>query len=355
MKKALSLLIALAAVGSLHAFESGYVFHFNVDENLAAAEEPIVSANWNLHYGPSASDGGQAANTGSGDGMIVAGLSEGGTGSPTVPLQEFRNNDRGFIFGSGVGDATTGFAPQALFFWTTNVNSVSVLQGAKGSGTVQTDWATPSFPETEALSSLTVGDLIELSIRTLPRNVAMVYRIAFQTDGVWYVDATGHTNATRSVWEVYTMSAPGASVYPLPFTAGVELDVEVTDNTPVTVASLDQNAVVTGYGIYVDTGDAQGSGNDTGTWCRTDFFYIKAPVAPPVETIAVGGGSFSVDVDTMTGVSYQLYRDTTLLGTFPTAAGSAVSGTGSTETLTDPDYGTAGSDKVFYKIEASVE
>jgi hypothetical protein len=358
MKKYLiPLLLTGLFIPGLQAYETGYVFQFNVDENLAGSDEPIVDANWNLHYGPTALDGGQAANTGSGDGSIVAGISEGGTGSIPKPLQQFSNNDRGFMFGSGVGDATTGFAPQALFFWTTNTTAVNVVQGAKGSGTIQSDWATPAFPPTAPLNTLTLADIIELSVQTLPRNVAMVYRFAFQIEGAWYVDAVGHTNATRSAWETYSMPIDGASVYPLAFTPLTELDIEVTDGIAVTVASLNQSAPITGYGIYVDTGDAKGSGNDTGTWCRSDAFYINAPapVAPPIQAIGVGGGSFTIDADTATGLSYQLVRDTDLQGTFSTTVGSPVSGTGGTVVLEDPDYGSLGEDKVFYKIDTQLE
>jgi hypothetical protein len=339
------------------AYETGYVFQFNVDENMAGSDEPIVDANWNLHYGPTAQDGGQAANTGSGDGTIVAGISEGSTGGIAKPLDQFSNNDRGFIFGSGVGDATTGFAPQALFFWTTNLASVSSIQGSKGSATIQSDWATPAFPATQSMSELTLGGILEISAQTRPRNNALVYRIAIQVDGTWYVDAVGFTNTTTSAFETYTFDLSGASLYALTFTASVELDTDVTDNLPVPVASLNPSSPITGYGMYVDTGNARGSGNDTGTWARFDAFYINAPtpVGPPVEAIGVGGGSFTIDADSAQGLVYQLLRDTDLQGAFSTNVGSPVSGTGGTIVLEDPDYGTLGTDKVFYKIDVGLE
>lgn len=353
-----SYLFTLLTVGtlSLRAYEPGYVWQFNLDENLPGSDEPIVDTNWNLHYGPTAIDGGQAANTGAGDGSIVSGNSEGSTGGIAKPLQELSNNDRGFMFGSGVGDSTTGFAPQAMFFWTTNLNVVNFEQGAKGSGTVETDWMAPAYPARIALDTVRIGDMAGLSVQTLPRNTALVYRIAIRLGTTWYVDAAGHTNATRTAWETYSMDFQSGSLYELPFTAGSALDLDVTDNTLVSVASLDPAAVITGYGIYVDTGDAKGSSNDTGSWARFDAFYIDALAsAPPVVVNAPSGGSITVDVDSAAGRSYQLIRDTTLPGTFPTSIGTPASGTGGIVTLTDPDYGTLGSDKVFYRVEPSLE
>lgn len=344
----LSLLVLFASLCCVNAYETGYVWHFNLDENLPGSEVPISDVNWNLAYGPTAING-------IGDANIISGNSEGGTITP-LPLDSF-DNRRGFMFASGAGDSVTGFAPQAFLFWTTNLNTVSVKQGEKASGTWETDWMTPAFPASNPLDGLTVGDIRGLSIITLPRNVAMFYRIAVRIDSTWYVDAAGHANATRTAWENYQMDFQSASLYELPFTAGVELDIDVSDNTLVTVASLDPAALVTAFGVYVDTGEFKGSGYDTGTWARFDAFYIDAPteVAPPVKAIGVGGGSFSVEIDTATGLSYQLVRDTDLQGSFSTTVGAPSSGTGGNITLEDPDYGTVGSDKVFYKIDATLE
>lgn len=342
---------------SLGAYETGYVFHFNVDENLDGSDEPIVDSNWNLHYGPTAQDGGQAANNGSGDGSIVSGLSEGSTGGIPKPLDQFSNNDRGFIFGSGVGDATTGFAPQAMFFWTTNLTAVNTIQGAKASGSVQTDWGTPVYPPTQPMVTLALGNLVSISAQTKPRNTALVYRIAIQIAGTWYVDAAGFSATSTSPFETYALDISSASLYPLPFTPGSDLDTDVTDNGSVTVASLDPALPVTGYGMYVDTGSAKGSQNNTGTWARMDAYYINAPapVGPPIESIAVGGGSFTINADTAIGLSYQLLRDTDLQGSYSTTVGPVLSGTGDIIPLEDPDYGTLGAEKVFYKVDVELE
>ncbi|MGC9452020.1 MAG: PEP-CTERM sorting domain-containing protein [Oceanipulchritudo sp.] len=290
MKKTSITLLVLSILG-LQAYGWEYVWHFNLDENLAGTEVPISpDTNWNLSYSATALNGGLAANTGSGDGFIVSGNSEGSTGGIAKPLPDFTNNDRGFIFGSGAGDSTTGYAPQALFFWTSHLTTVNVVQGAKGSGTVETDWMSP---DSNPLSAVTLGQISELFVQTLPRNLALVYRLAFEVDGTWYVDATGHTNSAFS-WENYSMTMAGSSVYPLPFTPGVEMDIEVTDNTLLALSSLDQEALVTGYGLYVDTGDAKGTSNNTGSWARADAFYINAVPEPATFALLLGAGAFGL-------------------------------------------------------------
>lgn len=348
---------AFLALGiSLSAAPIGYVFHFNVDENMVGSDEPIQDSNWNLAYGASATDASTASNNGSGDGFIVSGLSEGGTGDPVVPLTEFRNNDRGFIFGSGAGDSSTGFAPGALFFWRTDLTTVNVLQGAKGSGTVQSDWATPDDPPALALDAVTLGDLIQLSILARPRNDALPYRFALRIGSDWYVHAEGF-QVVGSGWHEYSLDVQNANLYPLPFNPGVNLDLDVTDNGLVTAASLDPDAPVTGYGIYVDTDSFAGTAD---SWARADVFYVEAdaPVVdvPPVITgIGVSGNEVSVTFETVTGLSYTLRRGTDLSGNFPTTIDVPVSGDGSEKTITDSDYTTSGSDKVFYQVESQID
>lgn len=347
MKHILTLTALLMGFVVAQASDIDYVFHFNVDENLAGEEEPIPSGNWNLHYGPTATDG-------IGDANIVSGLSQGGTGNPVVPLPDLRNNDRGFIFASGAGDSTTGFAPEALFFWRTDLTTSSLLQGGKASGGVQVDWAVAVTPPEKALADLTLGDLLELSINARPRNDATDYRLALRLGTDWYVDAAGF-NTVGPGWQNYAMSVPGASLYPLPFTPGTELDVEVTDNTAVTVASLDPDLAVTGYGIYADTNGFKGTSNNTGSWTRADVLHIRAIARPKVRDVAKTGTTFDAVVDSASGVKYTLVRDTVPNGTYTTAVDGPVSGDDTEKTLTDPDTSTAGSDTIFYKVTGEIE
>lgn len=252
---------------------------------------------------------------------------------------------RGFIFFTGVSD----YAPQAFFLYRTNLSTASGIQGAKGSQTTQSDFTTPFSPPEKALNDLTLGDIIEIVFYGNPRNTSTRYHLALQIDNQWYVDTNPSSGFTS--WTQIRVPLKGATFAELPFTAGSELDVDVSDNPPVSLDDFPSDTVITGYGVYMFTGPLTG---ESDSWCRVDGFEIRALGTPRVTTMASAADSVSVNIDSADGAAYSLLSDTDLNGTFSEQV-TTVSGDGSEITLSDPAFPPTGSDKAFYKIKAEIE
>jgi len=261
----------LAMAAGLSAQNLLYSYHFNLDENLSGQEVPILDTGWDFFYGANGTSG-------HGDSNLVSGNSQGSTGGPKFDI-EFQNNDRGFMFASGAN----GFAPGGFLFTMTDLTTTNVLQGAKASGTVQTNWNSPFASPPIAFADQTIGGLVSLNSVVLPRNTTIEYHFAFQANGTWYVDPVGITNV--SSWSGYNWSLSGSDVVELPFTAGVSLDLDLSDNPLIPVASLDQNATVTGYGMFVDTNGLIGTSD---SWARMDAFVVEAIPEPSTYAMIFG-------------------------------------------------------------------
>lgn len=264
---AATLAVVLSA-GSLSA-QDVYSWHFNLDENLPGADEPILDTGWDFYYGASGT-------LGHGDPNLVSGNSEGSTGGVKFNT-DFENNDRGFMFASGA----SGFAPGGFLFTSTDLATTDSLLGQKASGTVQDMWNAPTGAT--AFSSKTIGDLISMNAVVLPRNSTISYHFAFQANGNWYVDPVGTTGVTS--WSAYNWSLSGADVVELPFAPGVSMDLDLTDNPPIPIASLSQGATVTGYGMFVDTDALVGTSD---SWARMDAYVVEAVPEPSTYAAITG-------------------------------------------------------------------
>jgi hypothetical protein len=264
---AVSLFSALGLSAQLN-----YSWHFNLDENLPGAENPIADTGWDFYYGSNATVGSYT------DPNLRSGNSEGATSGAKFDTT-FENGNRGFMFASGA----PGFTPGGFLFTSTDLATTDVIQGGKTSGTIQDTWNAPSIASTYPLATRTVGDLISINAVVNPRNAATRYHFAFQADGNWYVDSVGFSGVTS--WTAYNWTPAGSTVIELPFIAGSSLDLDLSDNVGLSFAALDQSAAITGYGMYVDTDSLTGTSD---SWARMDALVVEAVPEPSSYAMIAG-------------------------------------------------------------------
>jgi hypothetical protein len=131
----------------------------------------------------------------------------------------------------------------------------------------------------DSLSTLTVGDITQLSVYTRPATTATKMRFALRVGGNWLVSTTAFNQSNVNVYEprVLTNLTAADAWYSGVFTPGSSLDADVANNPTVTLSASD---AVTGYGWYADT-DAQSASNSR---VRIDSYVVSANVLPPAPT-----------------------------------------------------------------------
>ncbi|MEO8615488.1 MAG: autotransporter-associated beta strand repeat-containing protein [Luteolibacter sp.] len=163
-----------------------------------------------------------------------------GAGSPAVGGQSTAN---GFLYAQPDG------VPGAMLLHTTSSSTSTSFQDSP-----QSDWfRIGSSP----LAGVTVGSISRLSVFTRSESsggVAM--RFAIRANGVWYVSNASYVQTDANMWERRVINPVSSLWRSGAFVAGTSLDVDISDNPLVTLNPAD---IVSGYGLYADTGVLSGN------------------------------------------------------------------------------------------------
>lgn len=202
------------------------------------------------------------------------GVSQGGTNTVGVPVVSGQSTSAGFLF------ALPDAAPSAMLLHTTALATLDTFQDAP-----QGSWFRNGI---DSLAGLTVGGITQLAVYARAATAATTMRFAIRAGGEWYVSTSAFNQGNVNVFEQHTLSGlTNANAWvSAGFTAGVSLDVDLSDNPTVT---LNAAAPVTGYGWYAETG-AQ---SNTNARVRIDSFQVMASSATvsPGALVTMAGNS----------------------------------------------------------------
>lgn len=230
----------------------------------AAGDKTLAVYNWNAAAGTSAAAVTATAN---------AAVSQGVT-SPAVPVVTGASTTAGFAF--VLPSTTAGVS----MLYTTHTNTSDSLQDQP-----QGNWHRSG---TITLSTLTLGEINQLSVYASVPATSTVMRFAIRADNVWYASTSSFTVGTANTYTPFTLSnlTSANAWYAGAFAPGTSLDDDLSNNTLTTLTS---SAAISGYGWYADTGTT--SGNDQRV--RIDSFQINA-IPEPGSALLGGLGLLAV-------------------------------------------------------------
>jgi hypothetical protein len=192
-----------------------------------------------------------------------------------VPLINNASTSSGFLF------ALPDAAPGAMLLHTTSMNATTALESDP-----QTRWHS-SGPTT--LSGIQLGKISRLSVFTRPATASgIVMRFALRVNGVWHVSAASFSQVDAAAWEQRVLCPSLTLWHPAVFTSGSFLDDDVTDNAPV---ALPASGLVSGYGLYADTGTLSGPA------CRVriDSFEVITAEGARTDPLVTYAGNASIE------------------------------------------------------------
>lgn len=222
---------------------------------------------WQAAYGITGTlDSTLASGDGYGTGVSQGGGQTGSAGSTS----------NGFLFALPNAD------PGVILLHTTSAATSDVpqdtpVQPANNTAPNSIQWYR-DFPQ--ALAGLTVADIDQLSVHTRAQNTSAVMRFALLVDGTWYVSQSSWQQTSNSAWEPRSLAMASSQWHSDVFIPG-NLDDDLSDNALVTLPST---GVVSGYGLYADTGTL--SGGDARI--RIDSFQVSTPFVDPYVQWAQG-------------------------------------------------------------------
>lgn len=236
--------------------DTTFSFHFN----NSGSDNNSAIHNWATSVGAS----GAIVNT------LSSGVGSGVSNGNALPAITGESSLKGFAFYV----PATGVAPGASMLYTTTTVATDAFQST------QNHWFRSSG--TGDLTGATVADITELKVHTRTQDTSTTMRFAILVDGNWYASTSTFTQTSNSAWELQSVSPNSINWISNIGTPGSDLDTDLSDNP---TAPLSGTGVVTGYGIYADTGVTSGSNARV----RLDSYQVLTTLsgAPPTPTSIV--------------------------------------------------------------------
>ncbi len=255
----LALAALLAAPASATTFSA--FFNNGTGQNQ---DKNANTYSWQAAYGSSAVPDATLAD---GDGY-AAGVSQGTT---NVETGSPGSTTSGFLFGLPAGSG----APGVMLLFTTDLATSDALQDVPNQPAASTapnlvQWHR-DYPE--ALAGLTVADITRLSVYTRAANIGTTtMRLAVQVDGVWYASEAAFQQTADAFLQ--QVDDPAVSDWRADIFSPGFLDDDLSDNP---LGPLPADGLVTGYGLYADTGALAG----TAARVRIDAYQVTTPEQDP--------------------------------------------------------------------------
>lgn len=279
MKSLLTIALSVVAVASMPASTTFYQYF--IHEGFP--DRPSQDAAWNVYYSDDADLAPFVATRVAPPGPDIdafSAISEGtGGNNGLYPSAQ----DAGFLFFSGTGDASTGFAPQAFHANTTRLTTTNRSQAEGIRSTPEPNWWTQSA--TWNLANIPFANLREIGMTLNPRNTNLFFNATVNVDGVWYVTADAILSPPDFIgiaWGEAEWDVQSSDWKVLAFEPGVTLDIDLSDD-PI-ISSSEISGQVKGFGLYVDTDDYAGTGSpqSESSWVRVGAYRVEAVPEPSV-------------------------------------------------------------------------
>jgi len=295
MNLCVSVCLGLVVCGWVPAAATTFSAFFNNGTGQNGDHHAFVYA-WKAAIGTSALIDDSLA---TGDGYLT-GVSQGTT---NVEPGDSGSTTAGFLF--SVPSAAQ--APGVVLLHTTDLTTSDTLQdsspGNPALGNV--DWYRNA---PESLAGLTVEEIEELSVYTsAPDTATLVMRFALRVDGVWYASDFFFQQATANTFLKQSLDPSAGNWRAAAFSPG-SLDDDLSDNA---VVPLSPTGVISGYGLYADTGGLSGANARV----RIDAFQVSTPaqVTPRItEFTPVGGGQWDISLSAEPNTIYKFTEDSTI-------------------------------------------
>jgi hypothetical protein len=262
-----SLLFAAASTPIVRASTFSQFFNNGPTGNTPHQDKNANTYSWQAAYGLTGTFDATNSNT---DGFAT-GVSQGGGHTGTAG-----STINGFLFALPNAD------PGVILLHTTSSATSDVpqntpVQPANNTAPNSIQWYR-DFPQ--PLAGLTVADITQLSVQTRTQSPSTVMRFAILVDGVWHVSESSWQQTSNAAWEPRVLAMSSSQWHSHAFSTG-SLDDDLSDNTLV---ALPSTGVVSGYGLYADTGTLSGAD----ARIRIDSFQVSTPFVDPYAQWAQG-------------------------------------------------------------------